>query len=356
MSKVLHCITTIELGGAEKQLLILAANQIKMNLEVSVLYLKGTPDLQLDFERAGVKIVNDLANKNFIFQIFKFNKIVTENNLILHGHLPRAELLLALTKRGRKFIVTRHNSEKFFPRAPQIFSSLLSRFVLNKASKCIVISNAVKKFMIDYGELPKNKKAELIYYGFDSKLFLPKLTRKEGPVLVLGVVARLVPQKNHAILFYALREILKTNSNFLLIVIGDGYLREDLKILASKLKIEKRIVWIGKVSNPDFFINLMDIFILPSKYEGFGLVLLEAMQRFVPIIAAKNSSIVEVLGDTFPGLFATDNYIELSSKILSCSFENFYELENYYESRLKLFNPVQMTKKTLEVYGHQAKI
>ena len=67
--KIIHLITTIEFGGAEKQLLILAANQVKQGLEVEVFYLKGKPELKVKFEEVGVKVNSLLVNQPFIFQV-----------------------------------------------------------------------------------------------------------------------------------------------------------------------------------------------------------------------------------------------------------------------------------------------
>ena len=63
--KILHVITTIELGGAEKQLSILVKSQVGLGLDVSVLYLKGKPDLKEDLINSGVTVLDSLANKPF---------------------------------------------------------------------------------------------------------------------------------------------------------------------------------------------------------------------------------------------------------------------------------------------------
>ena len=69
--KIIHLITTIEFGGAEKQLLILARNQIKQGFKVEVFYLKGKPELKSKFEDAGVKVNSLLVDRPFIFQVTK---------------------------------------------------------------------------------------------------------------------------------------------------------------------------------------------------------------------------------------------------------------------------------------------
>ncbi len=67
--KVTHLITTIERGGAEKQLLTLASEQVQSGLNVLVLYLKGKPDLKNEFEESGVEVNNLLVGKSFLKQV-----------------------------------------------------------------------------------------------------------------------------------------------------------------------------------------------------------------------------------------------------------------------------------------------
>ena len=103
--KLIHLITTIEFGGAEKQLLILARNQIKQGLEVEVFYLKGKPELKTKFEDLGVKVNSLLVDQPFIFQVTKFRKLIRRNKNFVHAHLPQAELVAALACNKKKFII-----------------------------------------------------------------------------------------------------------------------------------------------------------------------------------------------------------------------------------------------------------
>ena len=96
----------------------------------------------------------------------------------------------------------------------------------------------------------------------------------------------------------------------------------------------------------------IDLFILPSKYEGFGLVLLEAMIAKKPIIAANNSAIPEVLGKTYEGLFSTGDTKVLAEHIKTViSDKNFSErLVQSYSGQLNLFDPSKMNTNLKKVY------
>jgi len=358
VNKVVHCITTISRGGAENQLLILAREQIAQNLDVSVIYLKGTPELAPEFDKIGVTIIKDVANKNPIIQIIKIWKKNRNSVHIIHAHLPRAELIASFTKGANTLFLSKHNSERFFPKAPKLVSRFMARFVNSKADQIICISNAVKNFIIENGEISNHKKLKVNYYGADQNKFEPnKDIQNLKKVLdledkfVFGTVARLENQKDFPTMLHAFANITKLKSNATLLIVGDGSLKKDLKELSVKLSISNNIVWVGKVLEPRKYMELMDVFVLTSKYEGFGLVLVEAMQVGIPILAANNSSIPEVLGSNYMGLFKTEDNLALFSKMKESLYISFREkLTAGFEGRLHLFDATIMAENILKIY------
>ena len=169
-NKVTHLITTIERGGAEKQLLTLASEQVQSGLSVVVLYLKGKPDLKNEFEESGVEVNNLLVGKSFSKQIFLLSKHLRKNPSFIHAHLPKSELLTAIVVRNKYFVFSRHNSEPFWPGGPRIISNLLSKFVCKRASQGIAISNAVRSYLIKRGEIPNGYTIDVVYYGFQKDI------------------------------------------------------------------------------------------------------------------------------------------------------------------------------------------
>lgn len=92
------------------------------------------------------------------------------------------------------------------------------------------------------------------------------------PNIIIGHIGRFVPEKNHKFIIEILRELSKKNINYQAIFIGDGLLRQRIEDEAKGLKVE----FLGIRDDIPELLHLMDIFILPSIYEGLGLVLLEA--------------------------------------------------------------------------------
>ena len=170
----------------------------------------------------------------------------------------------------------------------------------------------------------------------------------------IGTIGRLVPQKNYPILLSAFSNVLKSLPNTELYIVGEGYLQKDLIDLSKSLGINDKVHWLGKTEYIKEFLSKIDLFILPSKYEGFGLVLLEAMIAKKPIIAANNSAIPEVLGKTYKGLFSTGDIEALAQQIKTTINDNSFSerLVQSYVSQLNLFDPSEMNRNIKNVYSN----
>ena len=124
MPPLIHLITTIEMGGAEKQLLILAKEQAQKDFDVVVIPLKGKPELLQSFQDAGITVDLSVISKPFLYQLTYLFKKFNSERLIIHAHLPRAELIASLTSVRNPFFASRHNAEQFFPKANKLTSLL----------------------------------------------------------------------------------------------------------------------------------------------------------------------------------------------------------------------------------------
>jgi len=352
LKSIIHCITTIERGGAENQLYILIKEQIKVGMKVSVIYLKGQPELKDKLILIGAEVLDLLHDKNLLLQILVLRKFMKGKNVVLHAHLPRAELISCFAKGVDTFIISRHNSEKFFPKAPNFVSRFMSLYVTRNIDKCVAISEAVKTYILSEGEISSAKKITVVHYGFNNEFIFQKNLVQKNSCYVIGTIARLVPQKDHVTLLAAFSQFLKIHPNSKLMLIGDGDLKSDLVEFSEKLGINEKVLWIDKTDNSYTLLYEMNLFVLPSKYEGFGLVLLEAMQANVPIIATNNSSIPEVLGDNYIGLFEVGNVDNLLKLMLEF-FDNssIFNGQELYKINLLKFKQKIMQEKILLAYN-----
>ena len=352
--KVYHLITTILRGGAENQLLVVVKEQVRQGLEVHIVYLKGEAELEQDLISAGASVHHELVGKFPLFQPWHMTRLIAGEKIILHAHLPRAELVGSATIGNLRLFSTRHNAESFFPGAPEFLSRFLSRLVERRAEKIIAISNSVKGFLLDTGEIKNEEKIEVIYYGYIpiSKDQIPKsdLPSKQ---LRLGTISRLAPQKDLPTMILAFRGYRNQNPNSILSILGAGPLELELKNYVSALNLDSNVEFLGRSSNTRDFLLSLDVFILTSLYEGFGMVLLEAMDAGIPIVASRNSAISEVLGEDFPGLCVTGDVDDFLFKINALKEENYRKsVLEIQEKSLKKFSANSMSDKLFSLYDN----
>ena len=362
MKQVIHVITTISRGGAENQLIILTREQVKAGRKPVVIYLKDAPELLEEFEDAGVEVICFCSYLSFTRQVFWLKKYLKDKEVIIHAHLPRAEILVALASRKNRFFVTRHNAERFFPAAPKFISSFMSRLVTKRATKIIAISHEVARFLTKNREVSKETNVEIVYYGYDSNIksknskkidFRKELNIMENEIMV-GTVGRIVKQKDYPTLLRSFAQFQNLNNKVKLVIVGEGILRKEMEILSQELRITEKVVWYGKTSRIFDFMNSIDLFVLTSVYEGFGLVLLEAMAAKVPIVTTKISAIPEVMGNKYKYLAEAGNASDFAVKMNSISSlgsVNRKKLKFYYEKRLKKFAPSSMSLQIENIYN-----
>lgn len=300
---ILHIITTIDLGGAEKALLRLVSEQVKAGNHVTIFPLKGGNQMVRDFTDFGAKVLVDYTGDKFVHQYVGLKSIMHSFDIV-HAHLPRAEILAALcnSHRKHKLVVTRHNSERFWPNGPALLSILLSRSVVSRTNSLVAISTAVQQFLYSNLEVPRSLSTNVIYYGID--LTSNRIHSRESGVghNVIGTIARLEPQKNLFFLLRVFRVLSYENPGIELRILGEGSLRSALLAEVNRLGLDNSVEIRAKLRDVPAFLGDLDAFILTSRYEGFGLVLLEAALARVPIIAPFISAIPEVLGSEHPGL------------------------------------------------------
>lgn len=338
--KIIHFITSIDKGGAETHLYSLIKKQIKNQNIVFVVYLKGNGYWKKYLNKIGVKVFKfNFENKYNFFNLFKVyadlkNLILKINPDVVHAHLSTMEILGALLKfrlkKRFKFFITKHLDSFFleasFGRKFFLRGIFIDKFIINQSNKVICISKQVRKYFIT--KIPKKNKYKIIYYGFSSSdfnsspslnLILKKLKLKYKigkNDFIMSNIARHVKQKSLDVLLKAYSIYVKKTKDSKLILVGKGPETHNLKELSTKLKINKNICWVNNYENIKDIFLLSDVFILPSKYEGLGLVLLESMSAKTPIIASNSSAIPELIKNNYNGfLFKEGDHKDLANKM-----------------------------------------
>lgn len=358
MKQIFHVITTINRGGAEIQLLVLARQQVLAGYKVDIAYLKGSPELKESFELAGAQVHQFLVDRNPACQVYSLRKFLKDKQVIIHAHLPRAQLISVFGGGGKVIVSSRHDSEPFFHGAPNWFSRFLAKIVDFRSAQQIAISSAVKTAMINRKEVTKTNTLEVVHYGFESFTELEPINpfpddfySLDNDTIVVGTVGRLVEQKDYPTLLAGFARFQKLVPKSVLTIAGAGPLEMKLKQLAKELGISGKVFWLGEIRSLGNYYSQIDVFVLASKTEGFGLVLLEAMSAGKPIVASNATSIPEVIGPRNGIFFESGNFEELKCALLEMfKGDNLRVYSDLSSRRILDFNPRQMSDKVTRVY------
>ena len=352
----LHVITTIDRGGAEKQLLILAKKQVNRGIKVVIIPLKGGNELLTEFQNAGCTVILACQHKLPLNQakwLYMFFRRGEYDEILIHAHLPLAEILSKISKKpNQRLVISRHNTEKFIPFLPNFISSAISRSILDKCWGVIAISNSVRTYLNNSKEAKLSTKVFVVPYGIDFATDLePKRKPKTIPIKKIGTISRLVKQKNLETLLYAFAKYKITYQDSELTIIGRGPDKKKLVKLANKLSLFDSIIWLDNIQNIQEYISDFDVFVLTSLYEGFGLVYLEAMVAQVPIVSSRNNTALEIFGESANNLFELENSTDLAYKLLELNSENI-RIENLLSSKkiIPKYSSILMEEKIYNIY------
>jgi len=228
--------------------------------------------------------------------------------------------------RQKLFLVEHCNLHEEFKHKGKLFMLLLRfsiTFLHNQAYKVITVSNGVREDLISKGL--KREKTKVIYdpayptltenkgnYEHGKK----KWFRKDG--LKISSIGHLHKQKNHPNLVRAI-EILKNNKkiNCQAIIAGEGPERNNIEVLINQKQLTNEISLVGAISNPISLIEESDLLVLSSQFEGFGMVIVEALSVGKTVVSTDcPSGPSEIIGnDEFGYLCKVNDPLELAEKI-----------------------------------------
>ena len=172
-----------------------------------------------------------------------------------------------------------------------IFRRILSRIIANsqQTKRTILAKNK---------SLVPEDKIKVIYNGIHASHFgsgVAPMHKREPGTLVLGCAGRLSVEKGHEHLLEMLVHLKKKEIPAKLLLAGTGKLAEKLKSKAKRLGVDQMVDFLGFVEDMPAFYASLDVFLLPSHYEGFGYVLIEAMASRIPVVAFDVKSTSEIV-------------------------------------------------------------
>ncbi|MBU1100657.1 MAG: glycosyltransferase [Bacteroidetes bacterium] len=374
--KILLVITKAEVGGAQVFVLNLAKSLKKLGCEVEVAAGEGEflyeelrkhkiPYYYLNSLRRGFSILKSLY---FIFDLYKllrkndYDVIHLNSSNTLIGALsafPIKKTKAFFTFHGLSFIDNNYSSNTIV----KYFAKLYFRVLLK------LVDGAVCECKLNYDEVMEANivaSSPIIYNGLDEQdlTFLSTeeakgyLSQKCGSKLdnhfVIGTTGRLAYQKNHEFLINNFKQIKERIPEARIVIIGDGPDFNKFSSLIAEKGIKEDFFLIGEIENSHQYLKGFDVFVMPSRYEGVSISLIETLYSESPILASDVGGNKEVVGNCEKQLFEFDNFKEFIEKLLEIknNRDYFVEYNRNMKSKFSLDKMAESYKELFDSVGY----
>lgn len=311
MIKILHIVANDKLSGAEKVVLDICRN---MKKGYECIAVTSGDNLGQYFKEAGIKYyASDISRLNPA-NIYKIKNIIKEENIdIVHGHDVKASIAgYIAAKSGKKPVISHIHATYPWIKKPNLLK-FIDSFFRNKYEKSIACSETAKDYYLEHN-LKADKSSfltlvnSLDFTDFDEEELKSNRTHLKRELnlgseeIIYGYAGRLIPLKGVDMLINAFYEISKEIEGVKLLIIGDGEEEERLKNLTNQLNLRDKVIFAGYQKDIYTYINLMDIFILPSVREGLPMVVLEAAALKKAVITTPLPGVMEFIKNGETGL------------------------------------------------------
>lgn len=247
----------------------------------------------------------ELGIGNYQKKIEGFFKEHKNEYSIVHVHIPNAAFVVL--KYAKKYgvgtrIIHSHNSRGADGLIKKIRNYLLNKLGISYANQYFACSKSAGEFLFGKNKLDD---VTVIHNAIDLQKFAfnPECRdriRKElgiGSELVLGHVGRFSEQKNHRFLIEIAKQLEKRNIDYKILLLGGGELQEEIENSVKELHLEKKVIFAGIVNNVKEYMDAMDLFLLPSFYEGLPCVCVESQANGLPNLLSEKITKEVALND-----------------------------------------------------------
>ncbi len=317
-------------GGPEKTILLGAARTDSERFSVTVCYIRTARDADYEIDsraaKLGVEYVEIPQHKLVDRSMWRnLRRLVREQRYdIVHAHDYKTDLLTLLLARFEKIIPlsTAHGWTGHSWREKLLYYPI-DRRLLTKFPRVIAVSSEIREELLRAGAKPE--RVTTILNGIDHERFRRDRSRVGeartrlgvgAGEIVLGSMGRVEPQKRFDVLLEAFASLHQKRPNLRLLIAGEGSLRSELEVLATRLGIASVCRLLGHYANVVEFHHAIDMFVQSSEYEGTPNVVLEAMALETPVVATSAGGTGEAITDGVHGLLvAPRNATALASTI-----------------------------------------
>lgn len=313
MTKVLHVTKHLRPGGRERIIVDICNELCTQSIEPTVCCLISGGSLKNEL-KSNVKVINLNKKKGVdlkvVLRLLKYVKINKIN--VIHSHNPGTLFYCVFAKLFLPDVIIVNTEHGFVDK--QILRKKIKENILYKfLDYNVAVSENLKKIIINTSFFKSNNNLITIYNGApDEKVNETKIKSKnrydmDPDIFNIGVVARLEKIKNHEGLIREFKRVLEYNSKMHLWIAGagkqEGFIRKIIKIL----NVASKVTVMGERNDIKYFLNAIDLFVLPSLSEGLPISVIEAMRAKLPIIVTDVGGNNELIINNFNGILVNIN-------------------------------------------------
>ncbi len=331
--RVLHLITSFEIGGTERQAveLLKRLDDRRFDIRLAALRKVGTlyQEIATQFPDVPEFPLTSFYNANAVKQLLRLRALIRREGIaLLHAHDFYSSLIGATAAHlaGAKIIAAQRHL-KLSDRAVHRFGT---RLIHRLAHRLLVNSEAVRDCVIQQSPAMADKIA-LIRNGVlpiaennldTARARLCDRLGLPNDAKLIGMVARLQPVKGHRFFLEAAAQVVKSAPGAYFVLAGDGALRDELRAQAFGLGISERVIFLGDVKNVAEILPAFDLVVLASLHEGLPNAVMEAMAAGVAVIATAVGGTRELIADGETGfLIPPANSAALADCVLAALFD-----------------------------------
>ncbi len=322
--KVIHIISNLSIGGAQLLLFDIINNLKKEELEIEVITIDS--GFYIDkFKKAGIK-VRDLKCKGLVNPLIflKLRNILKEIKPdIVHTHLLKADFYGRIAAKWLKIPVvftTCHNDSTTHKlnktNKKNIFDRIDNWVIDYTNSNIIAISERVKQFLLNRKNNKLSEKISVIYNGIEIEKedfilnneeikYFRSTLKLEKEDFVISIIGRLEEQKGHLEFLGKCSEIIK-ELNLKILIVGEGSQRNKIENLIKNEKLENNVYLLGFKDDTEKYYEISDLIVIPSIWEGFGIVACEGMIKGKVVLASNVGGLSEIIDDGIDGFLYND--------------------------------------------------
>jgi glycosyltransferase involved in cell wall biosynthesis len=326
--KIAFFYRELDQGGIQRMLIDCTNYFAEHGYDVSFVLMKRSDDYHELLDPRIKVIYFDSIKKTKLYS--SFSKILKQEKFdVLYSATPALNIFTILTKMlcgsKTKIVISEHNNTIVFFRNMDFTLSKLTYLSIpllyRYADEIVAVSKGVGESLQKVALLPASR-IKVIHNPAYSPIIREQLKTQaehewfnDPQVPVIITVGRLTEAKNHALLLEAMSLLVKKRPARL-IILGEGHLRPMLTDKIKKLKLDDAVRLEGFIVNPVSWICKSDVFVLSSNYEGFGIVLVEALAAGTTIVSTDcDFGPDEILGDKFGYLVPVGDATQLASKM-----------------------------------------